>query len=90
MGRSEGCSPPTPWIGCHPAPYAAAIAEVTAASEEAPQVSSVVGPEESGAVSAGRTAAIVQVQYAVQHAQVSESSVHALEKAADAAQKDGL
>ncbi|MDO0916637.1 MMPL family transporter [Streptomyces sp. DT2A-34] len=72
------------------APYAAAIAEAVTAAGRAPQVSSVVGPEKSGAVSPDGTAAIVQVQYSIPKSEVSESSKHALEKAAQAAEKDGM
>ncbi|WP_416966848.1 MMPL family transporter [Streptomyces sp. 4F14] len=70
--------------------YRAVIAETVAAAEKAPQVSAVVPPEAAGAVSADGRTAIVQVQYAVQTAEVEKSSVHALEEAARSAQEQGL
>ncbi|WP_405923450.1 MMPL family transporter [Streptomyces sp. NBC_00035] len=72
------------------APYTAAIAEVVAEAGRAPQVGEVVDPQASGAVSADRTTAIVQVQYPVQIAEVRTSSVDAIEDAARAAETDGL
>ncbi|GAA3918267.1 MMPL family transporter [Streptomyces lacrimifluminis] len=72
------------------APYAAAIDEAMTAAGRAPQVSSVVGPQDSGAVSPDGTTAIVQVQYSIPSAEVSESSKHALQKAARGAEKDGI
>ncbi|MFF0083416.1 MMPL family transporter [Streptomyces canus] len=72
------------------APYTAAIAKVTASARKAPQVSAVVSPGASGAVSADRTTAIVQIQYSVEKPDVRTSSVHAVENAARAAEKDGL
>jgi RND superfamily putative drug exporter len=72
------------------APYAAAISRTVTAAEKAPQVGEVVDPRVSGAVSADRTTAIVQVQYPVQNAQVRTSSVDAIENAAKAAEQDGL
>ncbi|MFD9327191.1 MMPL family transporter [Streptomyces sp. NPDC060065] len=72
------------------APYTAAIAEAVAEAERAPQVGEVVDPQASGAVSADRTTAIVQVQYPVQIAEVRTSSVDAIEDAARAAETDGL
>lgn len=72
------------------APYTAAIAEAVAEAEQAPQVGEVVDPQASGAVSADRTTAIVQVQYPVQIAEVRTSSVDAIEDAARAAETDGL
>ncbi|MET8079068.1 MMPL family transporter [Streptomyces sp. NPDC005303] len=72
------------------APYTAAIARTITAAEKAPQVSEVVEPRASGAVSADRTTAIVQVQYPVQNAQVRTSSIDAIENAAKAAEQDGL
>ncbi|WP_406480532.1 MMPL family transporter [Streptomyces sp. NBC_01615] len=72
------------------APYAATIAQSVAEAEKAPQVSEVVDPSASGAVSADRTTAIVQLQYPVQNAQVRTSSVDAIEDMAKAAEKDGL
>ncbi|MGI5373325.1 MMPL family transporter [Streptomyces sp. CA-251387] len=71
-------------------PYAAAIAGAEAAAAKAPQVSAVIGPRTSGAVSADRTTAIVQVQYSVQRAEVHASSLDTVEQAAKAAEKDGL
>lgn len=71
-------------------PYTAAIAEAVAEAERAPQVGEVVDPQASGAVSADRTTAIVQVQYPVQIAEVRTSSVDAIEDAARAAATDGL
>ncbi|MGW7213319.1 MMPL family transporter [Streptomyces collinus] len=71
-------------------PYTAAIARTVAEARKAPQVSEVVDPRDSGAVSADRTTAIVQVQYPVQNAQVRTSSVDAIEKAAEAVENDGL
>ncbi|GGW52240.1 MMPL family transporter [Streptomyces galilaeus] len=72
------------------APYAATIARTVADAAKAPQVSEVVGPGASGAVSADGTTAIVQVQYPVESTQVRASSVDAIEDAAEAAEKDGL
>ncbi|QIZ00799.2 MMPL family transporter [Streptomyces sp. S1D4-11] len=72
------------------APYAAAIARTVAEAKQAPQVGEVVDPSASGAVSADRTTAIVQVQYPVQNAQVHTSSVDVIENAAKAAEQDGL
>ncbi|WP_329318254.1 MMPL family transporter [Streptomyces sp. NBC_01262] len=72
------------------AAYTAAIARTVAEAGKAPQVGEVVGPGTSGAVSADRTTAIVQVQYSVQNTQVRTSSVAAIEAAARAAEKDGL
>ncbi|WP_405813415.1 MMPL family transporter [Streptomyces sp. NBC_01390] len=70
--------------------YAATIARTVTEARKAPQVGEVVDPRASGAVSADGTTAIVQVQYPVQNAQVGESSVAAIENAADAAERDGL
>jgi RND superfamily putative drug exporter len=70
--------------------YAAAIARTVAEARKAPQVGEVVDPRTSGAVSADRTTAIVQVQYPVQNTQVRNSSVAAIEAAARSAEKDGL
>ncbi|AVZ72859.1 MMPL family transporter [Streptomyces lunaelactis] len=72
------------------APYAAAIARTVAEAKKAPQVGEVVDPRASGAVSADRSTAIVQVQYPVQNTEVRTSSVDAVEAAARAAEKDGL
>ncbi|QNP68069.1 MMPL family transporter [Streptomyces roseirectus] len=72
------------------APYTAAIAGAEAAAAKAPQVKAVVGPRLSGAVSADRSTAIVQVQYSVQRAEVRPASLAAIERAAEAAEKDGL
>lgn len=72
------------------APYAAAITRTVTAAEKAPQVSTVADPHATGAVSADRTTAIVQVQYPVQNHEVRTSSVDAIENAAEAAEKDGL
>ncbi|MEU2743377.1 MMPL family transporter [Streptomyces sp. NPDC007095] len=59
-------------------------------AKKAPQVGEVVDPGTSGAVSADRTTAIVQVQYPVQNAQVHTSSVDVIENAAKATEQDGL
>ncbi|MFI6277156.1 MMPL family transporter [Streptomyces sp. NPDC050988] len=72
------------------APYTAAIARTVAEAEKAPQVTEVLDPRSSGAVSGDRTTAIVQVHYPVQNAQVRTSSVDAIEDAARAAEQDGL
>ncbi|MFD3374980.1 MMPL family transporter [Streptomyces sp. NPDC058697] len=72
------------------APYTAAIARTVAEAEQAPQVSEVVDPRSSGAVSGDRTTAIVQIQYPVQTAEVRTSSVDAIQDAARAAETDGL
>ncbi|CAM5405914.1 MMPL family transporter [Streptomyces aurantiogriseus] len=72
------------------APYAATIARTVAEARKAPQVGEVLDPRSSGAVSADRTTAIVQVQYPVQNAEVRPSSVDAIEGAAKAAERDGL
>jgi RND superfamily putative drug exporter len=72
------------------APYTTVIARTIKAAEEAPQVSTVVDPRAAGAVSADQKTAIVQVQYTVPNTEVEKSSLHALEKAAAAAAKDGL
>ncbi|MEV6497284.1 MMPL family transporter [Streptomyces prunicolor] len=71
-------------------PYTAVIARTVAETERAPQVGAVVDPSASGAVSADRTTAIVQVQYRVQTAEVTTSSVDAIKSAAHAAERDGL
>ncbi|MFF6914499.1 MMPL family transporter [Streptomyces sp. NPDC012466] len=70
--------------------FTAAIAKAEAAASKAPQVSAVMGPAVTGAVSADRSTAIVQVQYSVQRAEVSASSLDAIERAAHAAQENGL
>ncbi|MGW0843506.1 MMPL family transporter [Streptomyces sp. NPDC002787] len=70
--------------------FTAAIAGAEAAASKAPQVSAVMGPGVTGAVSADRSTAIVQVQYSVQRAEVRASSLDAIEQAADAAEKNGL
>ncbi|MEU9626403.1 MMPL family transporter [Streptomyces luteogriseus] len=70
--------------------FTAAIAKAEAAASKAPQVSAVMGPAVTGAVSADRSTAIVQVQYSVQRAEVSTSSLDAIERAAHAAQENGL
>ena len=72
------------------ATYTAAIAQAVAEAKQAPQVSEVVDPQSSGAVSADRTTAIVQVHYPVQTAEVRTSSVDAIRDAARAAESDGL
>ncbi|MFF3707492.1 MMPL family transporter [Streptomyces phaeochromogenes] len=72
------------------APYTAAIAQAVAEAERAPQVSEVVDPRSSGAVSGDRTTAIVQIQYPVQTAEVRTSSVDAIQDAARTAETDGL
>jgi RND superfamily putative drug exporter len=72
------------------APYTTVIARTVKAAEEAPQVSTVVDPHAAGAVSADQKTAMVQVQYTVPNTEVEKSSLHALEKAAAAAEKDGL
>ena len=72
------------------APYTAAIAGAVTEAKKAPQVGEVVDPRSSGAVSADRTTAIVQVQYPVQNAEVRTSSVAAIKNAAHAAERDGL
>ncbi|MFD9187036.1 MMPL family transporter [Streptomyces phaeochromogenes] len=72
------------------APYTAAIARAVAEAERAPQVSEVVDPQSSGAVSGDRTTAIVQIQYPVQTAEVRTSSVDAIQDAARTAETDGL
>ncbi|MDN3029130.1 MMPL family transporter [Streptomyces sp. S.PB5] len=71
-------------------PYTTAIAQAVAAADRAPQVSAVVDPLTSGAVSADRTTAIVQVQYSVQNAEVSSASVNALQDVAKTAERQGL
>ena len=71
-------------------PYATVIAQAVASTRQAPQVSGVVDPSASGAVSADRTTAIVQIQYRVQTAEVATSSVDAVKSAAHAAERDGL
>ncbi|MDH6213474.1 MMPL family transporter [Streptomyces pseudovenezuelae] len=72
------------------ATYTAAIAQSVAEAKKAPQVSGVVDPQSSGAVSADRTTAIVQIHYPVQTAEVRTSSVDAIQDAARAAETDGL
>ncbi|MFF5009378.1 MMPL family transporter [Streptomyces phaeochromogenes] len=72
------------------APYTAAIARAVAEADRAPQVSEVVDPQSSGAVSGDRTTAIVQIQYPVQTAEVRTSSVDAIQDAARTAETDGL
>ncbi|WP_141202872.1 MMPL family transporter [Streptomyces griseorubiginosus] len=71
-------------------PYATAIARAVAAADRAPQVSAVVDPRTSGAVSADRTTAVVQVQYSVPNAEVSSASVNALKDVAKSAERQGL
>ncbi|MER6414600.1 MMPL family transporter [Streptomyces humidus] len=70
--------------------YTAVIATAEAAAAKAPQVKAVMGPDLSGAVSADRSTAIVQVQYSVQRAEVRPSSLDVIERVADAAEKNGL
>ncbi len=70
--------------------FTAAIAGAGAAAAKAPQVSAVMGPDVTGAVSADRSTAIVQVQYSVQRAEVRASSLDAIERAAEAAERNGL
>lgn len=70
--------------------FTAAIAGAEAAASKAPQVSAVMGPGATGAVSADRSTAIVQVQYSVQRSEVRASSLDAIERAAEAAEHDGL
>ena len=70
--------------------YTAAIAGAVTEAKKAPQVGEVVDPQSSGAVSADRTTAIVQVQYPVQNAEVRTASVDAIKNAARAAERDGL
>ncbi|MGW1562910.1 MMPL family transporter [Streptomyces sp. NPDC002144] len=72
------------------APYTVAIAGAERAAAKAPQVKAVLGPSQSGAVSADRSTAIVQVQYSVQRAEVHPSSLHVIERAAETAEKSGL
>ncbi|MYX40918.1 MMPL family transporter [Streptomyces sp. SID89] len=72
------------------AAYAPTIARTVAEAKKDPQVTAVVDPRASGAVSADRTTAFVQVQYPVQRTEVRESSVHAIEDTAEAAQEHGL
>ena len=72
------------------ASYTAAIARAVTDAQKAPQVGEVVDPRTSGAVSADRTTAIVQVQYPVQNAEVRTSSVDAIKNVAGAAERDGL
>ncbi|WP_020139594.1 MMPL family transporter [Streptomyces sp. 351MFTsu5.1] len=71
-------------------PYTTAIARAVAAADRAPQVSAVVDPRTSGAVSPDRTTAIVQVQYSVPNAEVSSASVNALKDVAKTAERQGL
>ncbi|MFF7946524.1 MMPL family transporter [Streptomyces griseorubiginosus] len=71
-------------------PYTTAIARAVAAADRAPQVSAVVDPRTSGAVSGDRTTAIIQVQYSVPNADVSSASVNALQNVAKAAERQGL
>ncbi|MGW1954454.1 MMPL family transporter [Streptomyces sp. NPDC001920] len=70
--------------------FTAAIGGAEAAASKAPQVSAVMGPDVTGAVSADRSTAIVQVQYSVQRSEVRASSLDAIERAAEAAEHDGL
>ncbi|MFI6007560.1 MMPL family transporter [Streptomyces sp. NPDC051243] len=70
--------------------FTAAITGAETAASKAPQVSAVMGPGVTGAVSADRSTAIVQVQYSVQRAEVRASSLDAIERAAEVAEKNGL
>ncbi|MDF3140513.1 MULTISPECIES: MMPL family transporter [unclassified Streptomyces] len=70
--------------------YGTVIAGFESAAAKAPQVSAVIGPSASGAVSADRTTAIVQVQYSAQRAEVRASSLDAIEQEAEAAEQSGL
>ncbi|MFE6620070.1 MMPL family transporter [Streptomyces sp. NPDC057740] len=70
--------------------FTAAIAGAEVAAAKAPQVSAVMGPAATGAVSADRSTAIMQVQYSVQRAEVRASSLDAIERAAESAEKNGL
>ncbi|MER5783800.1 MMPL family transporter [Streptomyces mobaraensis] len=70
--------------------YAATIARTVAQAKKAPQVGEVVDPRASGAVSADRTTAIIQVQYPVRSTEIRTSSVKAIEGVAEAARKHGL
>ncbi|MEW2121231.1 MMPL family transporter [Streptomyces sp. NPDC005474] len=70
--------------------YTAVIAKTVRAAETAPQVRAVDDPLTSGAVSADRKTAVVQVSYSAQNTEVKKSSLHVIETAAKAAEKDGL
>ena len=70
--------------------YGVVIAGFESATAKAPQVSAVIGPAVSGAVSADGSTAIVQVQYSVQRAEVRPSSLDAIKEAAGAAERSGL
>ncbi|MFB8142191.1 MMPL family transporter [Streptomyces parvus] len=72
------------------ASYAETIARTVAEAKKAPQVGEVIDPRASGAVSADRTTAIVQVQYPVQSTEVRTSSVDEIENTAKEAEKGGL
>ena len=58
-----------------------AMASVLAAAAKAPEVSAVVSPLQSGAISAQRTAAIAQVEYQVTGSDLKTSSLDALQSA---------
>jgi putative drug exporter of the RND superfamily len=72
------------------APYTAAIAGAEATVAKVPQVKAVMGPGFSEAVSADRSTAIVKVQYSVHRAEVRPSPLDVIERAAEAAEKNGL
>ncbi|MFE5483839.1 MMPL family transporter [Streptomyces sp. NPDC056527] len=70
--------------------YGAALAQAAAAAQKAPQVSAVIEPAASGAVSPDGTTAIVQVLYPVEYVDVEAPSVEAIEDIAEDAERDGL
>ncbi|MFE5942498.1 MMPL family transporter [Streptomyces sp. NPDC056480] len=70
--------------------YGEALAEATAAAQNAPQVSAAVDPLTSGAVSPDGSTAIVQVLYPVEYVDVDDSSVEAIEAIAERGERDGL
>jgi RND superfamily putative drug exporter len=67
-----------------------AMASVLAAAAKAPEVSAVVSPLQSGALSEQRTAAIAQVEYQVTGSDLKTSSLDALKSAVAAAPHPGV
>ncbi|MEU6170334.1 MMPL family transporter [Streptantibioticus parmotrematis] len=71
-------------------PYATAIADSLAKVARTPQQDAVVTPQQAHTVSPDHSAAVAQVQYPLQRAEVKQSSLDAVEAAAKTAKADGL
>ncbi|ARQ68493.1 MMPL family transporter [Streptomyces marincola] len=71
-------------------PYAAAIEETVAAAAEGPQVAAVLDPATAGTVSEDGRVALAQVQFEVELPDLRDSSLDAVEDAAETARDAGL